>query len=197
MAWEDLVVRLYGSRRLLTPWVPGLRPTETRSVPVEEAADRMAQEIELEGLGTVDLCAQSWGSMVATRLAAEHPGLVRRLVLIGGQVRTPRLLSGVQAGLLRMMPASRLADAGVSKDRLRAMLDVARRTDLSDALPRITSPTLVLVGERDRAGQLGARALADGIEGARLRVVEGAGAALNEERPEELERLLRDFLDER
>ncbi|MGC5585287.1 alpha/beta fold hydrolase [Ornithinimicrobium sp. W1665] len=195
MAWEDLVVRLYGSRRLLTPWVPGLRPTETRPVPVEEAADRLAQEIELEGLGRVDLCAQSWGSMVATRLAAEHPDRVRRLVLIGGQVRTPKLVSGVQAGLLRLMPASRLADAGVSKDRLTAMLDVARRTDLTDALPRITAATLVLVGDRDRAGQLGARSLADGIAGARLRVVQGAGPSLNEERPEELEHLLRDFLD--
>lgn len=195
MAWEDLVVRLYGSRRLLTPWVPGLRPTETRPVPVEEAAARLDQEIDLEGLGTVDLCAQSWGAMVATRLAADHPHRVRRLVLAGGHVRTPRLVSGLQAGMLRMMPASRLADAGVSKERLTAMLDVARRTDLRDALPRVSAPTLVLVGERDRAGQLGAGALADGIPGARLRIVEGAGPSLNEERPEELERLLRDFLD--
>lgn len=196
MAWEDVVVRLYGSRRLLTPWVPGLRPTETRPVPVEEAAARLAQELELEGLTRLDLCAQNWGAMVATRLAADRPDLVRRLVLVGGQVRTPRLVSGVQAGLLRLMPASRLADAGVSKDRLTAALDVARRADLTDALPLVQAPTLVLVGGRDRAGQLGARALADGIPGARLRIVEGAGPALNEELPAELEQLLREFLDQ-
>ena len=38
MAWEDVVVALYGSRRLLTPWVPGLKPTDRRSLPLDQGA---------------------------------------------------------------------------------------------------------------------------------------------------------------
>lgn len=194
MAWEDVVVALYGSRRLLTPWVPGLRPTQKDPVALADAAAALDQQLMLEGMQQVDLCGLSYGAMVATRVAADFPDRVRRLVLIAGQVRPPKLALRAQAATLRMVPASRLADAGVSKERLLRALELARKTDLTDALPRITVPTLVLVGAKDKANQPGARALADGIEGARLRIVEGAGHALNVEAPGELVEILQDFL---
>ena len=195
MAWEDVVVALYGSRRLLTPWVPGLRPTEQRVMPLDDAAAALDQQLMLEGMQGVDLCGLSYGAMVATRLAADFPERVRRLVLIAGQVRPPRMLMRAQGAALRLVPASRLADAGVSKDRLLQALEMARSADLTDALPKVQAPTLVLVGAKDKANQPGARALADGIPGARLRIVEGAGHALNEDAPAALVDLLRDFLD--
>ncbi|WP_281964825.1 alpha/beta fold hydrolase [Serinicoccus marinus] len=195
MAWEDVVVALYGSRRLLTPWVPGLRPTEQRVLPLDDAAAALDQQLMLEGMQGVDLCGLSYGAMVATRLAADFPERVRRLVLIAGQVRPPRMLMRAQGAALRLVPASRLADAGVSKERLLQALEVARSADLTDALPKVQAPTLVLVGAKDKANQPGARALADGIPGARLRIVEGAGHALNEDAPAALVDLLRDFLD--
>ncbi|OLT44744.1 hypothetical protein BJF86_11210 [Serinicoccus sp. CNJ-927] len=195
MAWEDVVVALYGSRRLLTPWVPGLRPTEQRVLPLDDAAAALDQQLMLEGMQGVDLCGLSYGAMVATRLAADFPERVRRLVLIAGQVRPPRMLMRAQGAALRLVPAARLADAGVSKDRLLQALEVARSADLTDALPKVQAPTLVLVGAKDKANQPGARALADGIPGARLRIVEGAGHALNEDASAALVDLLRDFLD--
>lgn len=195
MAWEDVVVALYGSRRLLTPWVPGLRPTEKQVLPLSEGAAALDQQLMLEGMQQVDLCGLSYGAMVATRLAADFPDRVRRLVLIAGQVRPPRLLMRAQTTALKMVPASRLADSGVSKERLLQALEAARSTDLSDALPLILAPTLVLVGAKDKANQPAARTLAEGIPGARLRIVQGAGHALNEDAPTELVQILRDFLD--
>lgn len=194
MAWEDVVVALYGSRRLLTPWVPGLRPTEKDLVALPAAAATLDTDLMLEGMQQVDLCGLSLGAMVATQLAADFPERVRRLVLIAGQVRPPRALLKVQTGLMRMIPTSRFADSGVSKTRLLQMLAATNEVDLTDALPLITAPTLVLVGSRDKANLSGARALADGIPGARLRVVAGAGHALNQEAPEVLVGILEDFL---
>lgn len=195
MAWEDVVVQLYGSRRLLTPWVPGLRPTEKQVLPLSEGAAALDQQLMLEGMQQVDLCGLSYGAMVATRLAADFPERVRRLVLIAGQVRPPRLLMRAQATALKLVPASRLADSGVSKERLLEALEAARSTDLSDVLPQIRASTLVLVGAKDKANQPAARTLAQGIPHARLRVVQGAGHALNEDAPGELVEILRDFLD--
>lgn len=195
MAWEDVVVQLYGSRRLLTPWVPGLRPTEKQVLPLSDGAAALDQQLMLEGMQQVDLCGLSYGAMVATRLAADFPERVRRLVLIAGQVRPPRLLMRAQSAALKMVPASRLADSGVSKERLLQALEAARATDLSEALPRIEASTLVLVGAKDKANQPAARALAEGIPQARLRIVQGAGHALNEDAPGELVQILRDFLD--
>ena len=195
MAWEDVVVQLYGSRQLLTPWVPGLRPTERQVLPLPDAAAALDQQLMLEGLAAVDLVGLSYGAMVATRLAADLPERVRRLVLIAGQVRPPRLLMRAQGAALKMVPASRFADSGVSKDRLLQALDAARDADLTDALPRIQAPTLVLVGAKDKPNQPAARALADGIPGARLRLVEGSGHAVNQDAPGQLVQILREFLD--
>lgn len=195
MAWEDVVVRLYGSRRLLTPWVPGLRPTEREPMPVADAAARLDSDLMLEGLEQVDLCGVSYGAMVAAQLAADFPGRVRRLVLVGGQVKPPAAVMRLQGLALRMIPRSRFLDGGVSKEQVLRSQEVVRRLDLSDALPRITAPTLVVVGAKDLANQAGARALVAGIQDARLRVLEGAGHLVNAEKPEELTGLLNDFLD--
>lgn len=195
MAWEDVVVALYGSRRLLTPWVPGLRPTEREVLPLADAAAALDQQLMLEGLRQVDVCGLSYGAMVATRLAADFPERVRRLVLVAGQVRPPGMLMRAQSAALKLVPASRFADSGVSKERLLQALEVARAADLRDALAQVQAPTLVLVGAKDRANQPGSRALADGIPDARLRIVDGAGHAINEEAPAALTGLLRDFLD--
>ena len=194
MAWEDVVVALYGSRRLLTPWVPGLKPTETELVPLASAAAKLDTDLMLEGMQQVDVCGLSLGAMVATQLAADFPERVRRLVLIAGQVKPPKTVMRVQSAMMRMIPASRFADSGVSKDRLLRMLEAAREVDLTEALPRITAPTLVLVGSKDKANLPGARALADGIAGAQLLVVAGSGHAVNEDAPGELVRILEDFL---
>lgn len=194
MAWEDVVVQLYGSRPLLTPWVPGLRPTEKQVVPLADAAAALDQQLMLEGYQGVDLCGLSYGAMVATRLAADFPERVRRLVLIAGQVRPPRLLMRAQETALRVVPASRLADSGVSKERLLQALQAAREADLTDALAQVQAPTLVLVGAKDKANQPGARALAHGIPGADLRLVQGSGHAVNEDAPTELVRILEGFL---
>lgn len=195
MAWGDVVVDLYGSRRLLTPWVPGLRPTEHGPLSLVDAAAELDQHLMLEGVRTADLCGLAYGALVATRLAADFPDRVNRLVLIAGQVRPAKLAVRAQAAMLRLVPADRLARSGVSKERLLQTLDALRDLDLREALPRIQAPTLVLVGEHDRANLPAARELAAGIAGARLEVVTGAGHALNEDAPGELVRLLREFLD--
>ncbi|WP_097188992.1 alpha/beta fold hydrolase [Ornithinimicrobium cerasi] len=195
MAWEDVVVALYGSRRLLTPWVPGLKPTDKHSLPLDQAAAALDTQLMLEGMEQADVCGLGLGAMVAAQLAADHPGRVRRLVLVGGQVRPSRAALRMQSGLVRLAPAARLADAGLSKNRLLEALAVARDLDLTEVLPRIDAPTLVVVGSTDRAGQLGARALVDGIAGARLRAVPGSGPAVNVDAPAELVTVLREFLD--
>lgn len=196
MAWQDVVVPLYPTRRLLTPWVPGLKPTEKHPVPVTDAAAKLDTDLMLEGMEQVDVCGLSYGAVVATRLAADFPERVRRLVLIAGQVRPPRALMKVQLGMLRMMPASRLANSNVSKERLLRTLEVVREVDLTDALPQISAPTLVLIGSKDRANRPAAEALAAGIAGATLREMPGAGHQVNVEQPKELLVILREFLDD-
>jgi len=68
--------------------------------------------------------------------------------------------------------------------------------DVRDRLGRITQPTLVVVGELDEETPPSyAEALADGIPGARLERISGAGHLTPFEAPAALNALLRTHLD--
>jgi 2-succinyl-6-hydroxy-2,4-cyclohexadiene-1-carboxylate synthase len=65
---------------------------------------------------------------------------------------------------------------------------------LHDRLAGVTTPTLVVAGALDEAGADRARAIAAGIPGARLEIMEGIGHAPHREAPDRFRRLLLDFL---
>ena len=192
-SWEALTRQL-GARPIMTPWIPGLRPTDGQSPDYLEAAASLEADLARQVGGPVDICGLSYGAVVATQLAAAYPHRVRRLVLIAGQVRPPRLLMRLQLFVLRMIPASRFVSSGVSKASLLRVLAAMTELDLTAALPLITAPTLVLVGGKDRPNLPAARALSRGIADAQLRIVDHAGHTVNEDQPTELAALLVDFL---
>ena len=65
-----------------------------------------------------------------------------------------------------------------------ALCDAFLAIDITPHLRRISCPTLVLVGEKDILKHIGfARIIADGVRGARLRTIPGAGHAVVIEQP--------------
>ncbi|MFZ9629054.1 MAG: alpha/beta fold hydrolase [Ilumatobacteraceae bacterium] len=89
------------------------------------------------------------------------------------------------------------AAARVPADGLRASIEVLITHDSRPLLPSITAPTIVVVGELDGETPVAyAQALADGIPGAALHVVAGAGHLLNVEAPDAVTDLLRRHADD-
>ena len=77
-----------------------------------------------------------------------------------------------------------------------AQRGMAARRDSTYMLAAIDFPTLIIVGEEDTLTPVAeAEAMRDGIRGARLQVIEGAGHLSNIERPQEFNTALREFLD--
>lgn len=77
----------------------------------------------------------------------------------------------------------------------KAVLGVAERAPVAAELGGITAPTLVVVGADDRATPPEhARRIADGIPGARLRIVPDCGHSSTLEQPGVLSDLLTEFL---
>ncbi|MEW1671633.1 alpha/beta fold hydrolase [Streptomyces noursei] len=71
----------------------------------------------------------------------------------------------------------------------------AERPDYTGLLPRVTVPTLVVVGAADEFTPVAdARVIHDAVPEARLTVIEGAGHMPNLERPEEFNAALAEFL---
>jgi pimeloyl-ACP methyl ester carboxylesterase len=77
-----------------------------------------------------------------------------------------------------------------------AQRGMAERRDLSYMLPGMYFPALIIVGAEDTLTPVAeAERLRNGIRGARLHVIEGAGHLPNLERPEELNTALCEFIE--
>lgn len=89
--WLQLAPHLAARRRLIAPDLPGWGDS-TRLVDADYGyaaqADRVARFIETLAIGPVDVVGHSMGGGIAAVLAARHPALVRRVVLMdAGGVR--------------------------------------------------------------------------------------------------------------
>jgi len=128
----------------------------------------------------IHLCGMSLGALVAAQVAAEHPESVRRLILQGASIRPAE--HGQRAirffrsrpGWWYMKAASDLPD----RPALLAMVNAVEEADIRGFLPRITAPTLILCGARDKECLPDAQPLADAVPHARLVVVPHTGHAM-------------------
>jgi 3-oxoadipate enol-lactonase len=174
------------------------------------------------GLDRVHLGGLSLGGMVAMWLAAHAPERVDRLVLLCTSARLGppetwvRRAASVRAGGMETIAEAVLARWFTPGfvERHPGVVGWARRLlfttppegyagccaaigkmDLIPVLGRITAPTLVIAGAEDPATPPDHGALiAAGIPGARLTVVPGAAHLANVEQPDEIDRLLPEFL---
>lgn len=176
-----------------------------RAVPPGELAAWVAGRLE-ELRTPVDLVGHSLGALVAVRVAASRPELVRRLILIappGIASRRSALAYGwpLVASLLRARPrflvrlATDAARAG-PRNILRGGRYVAA-ADATGEAERVRAPTLLIWGAHDRlvpsiTGDFWLRALPR----ARLHVITGASHVPMIESPAELVAAISEFRDE-
>lgn len=148
----------------------------------------------------VDVVATSLGVPIAVRWAAQDPGRVRRLVLYGGMAAGAELAPPeVQEQVIALVAThwgygsdlvtdifapeanggTRAAAAAYQRDCcsgsfVAELLRMVYRVDVTADLRGVAAPTLVLHREDDRVVPcVQARRIADGIAGARLRVLPG------------------------
>lgn len=159
----SLAEHLSGHGRVVRVDLPGYgeAPEPERILTMERTADLLAAFIRAHDLhrspGGLVLVGHSMGTQVVTEVAARHPGLADRVVLIAPTVNprertAPRQLLRLARDLAIESPkvivigAREYLRAGPNlRRKLRAML--VHRPE--DAYPRVTVPTLVLRGEYD------------------------------------------------
>lgn len=188
-------------------------------------ADCLAGVVDAAGLGPAHVVGHSFGGGVSIALQARRPDTVRSLTLVGAYAGWRGSLGAEEAGeRLSGVLASLEGDHDDLLDRFAATLfgpaappeatDLSRRVltdfrvegartmaiafaeaDLTDALPRVTVPTLIVHGEHDVRAP---RAVADGlhraIPEAELVVIPGAGHESYLEDPTAFNAALDEFL---
>jgi pimeloyl-ACP methyl ester carboxylesterase len=98
--------RLAAGRRLIAVELPGHGHTAVPDRPLryEEMADQIARLINHLGLEQADLMGVSLGGGVALRTAIQHPGLIRRLVVVSAPFRQDGWFPEVVAGQAALGP---------------------------------------------------------------------------------------------
>lgn len=125
----------------------------------------------------------------ARLLDADTVLLARTLAL---SAMSPALLSGIGHGDLDELVAG---FEGLVEERIAGQIDLDRRIDISDRLPRVKAPTLVLSSADDQIlPSYHQRALAEAIRGAGYREVPG-GHGLPFEDPQRFASVIAEFLD--
>ena len=171
---------------------------------LREAATWLAEWVEAVGVGPCHLVGHSMGGYIAIRLAARHPELLRRLVLVSpAGVPTGRSMVSYGVPLLAASLAAAPSFLPVlALDAARAgpltILRAARELlaeDVRDDLQVIVSPTLLIWGNRDALVPPSlAPAMRDEIRDARLVLLHGAGHVPYYDRPHQFNDALLRFL---
>ncbi|QMU67160.1 alpha/beta fold hydrolase [Streptacidiphilus sp. P02-A3a] len=141
------------------------------------------------------VCGISLGSVVAAGVAAERPELVDRLVLSGPVIAPARSGPGL-IRRYRRWPGWLVRAVTDVPDRAGwlAVVGAMEATDLTDLLPSITAPTLVLCGQRDRECLPDAHTMAAAVPAAHLVVVPHVGHLIPVTAPKAFDAVVGGFL---
>ena len=204
-------VRLATTYKVYVPDLPGfgLSGKPSRILDVAGLADALAAWMRVMRLPAATLLGNSFGCQIIAELGVRHPTLVDRVVLQGPTIDAHA--RSMRRQVLRWTMNSpfepRAAwtslgavvrqdyrDAGVG--RVIATFRHAVRDRIEDKLPRLDVPALVVRGTRDpivpqRWAHEAARLLPQG----RLVVVPGGAHTMNFTSPDDLARVVRDFLE--
>lgn len=169
--------------------------------------DAMADETEavIAHLGIAPTHVVGWsdGGIIALLLAMRHPGLLRRVVLIGANFHHAGFKAaefGPDAPFFAPLEASYAERGPDGREQFRSIAE--RVTHMWTSEPALTPadlvaamvPTLVMSADRDAITLEHTLRLFESLPQAELAVVPGASHGLPEEKPELVARLIADFL---
>jgi len=171
---------------------------------LEETADRLAAWMDVHAIRSANLVGHSMGGYIAASLAAEHPELVAKLVLVNAATFFPQEGPKLDpARLIRWLPTfPPLLAPILLRDAIRAgpvaLWEASRDllgSDLRPKLELIAAPTLVVWGDQDGLLPVElAHELHDRVPHSQLRIIEGVGHNPMWEAPEVFNELVLRFL---
>ncbi len=197
----------------------GHSPDDGKPFSYRKMAEETAALIEALGIGPVDIVGHSDGGNIGLIVAAEHPNLVRRLVVSGANIRaglppeelkrreswTPEQVTAkVREFETRLPPFMRadyekVAPGGaaawpVLMEKFYRLALVPIAVDPA-ALKQIRTPVLVIAGDKDFTSIEETLEIQRAIPKARLFIVPGTGHGTFTQQPELMNLAIRRFLE--
>ena len=218
MAWPSPLRRLSGFR-VYTPDLPGHGKSKGHGLQgIAAYGKAVVTWIQNLDVPKVFLAGHSMGGAIALWVALHHPELVRALLLVSTGARLPVNLSLIEELATQVgfpTAVEKIASWSFSSKVEPALIENTKRQmlgtrpsvmvgdfracdsfDLSERIGEIQVPTMVLVGDEDKmTPERFSEGLVEGIPGAELKVIAGAGHMLPLEQPDQVARVVRDYLE--
>ena len=161
----------------------GVGRTDKPDIPYEIGmlADDTVGLMDALGIRKAHIMGTSMGSQIAQTIAAQYPDRVKGLILVVGLTRVLPMMRAL-GFIMRILPGSKEKATGwiyqqkspPTPESFQRMADAANRCDTRELLGRISSPTLIVNGTKDRIVPMRITwELASGIPGAHLVLVDG------------------------
>jgi 3-carboxy-cis,cis-muconate cycloisomerase len=222
--WDGVVPELTARYRVVRYDLRGHGETSTPPGPyaIEDLGADLIALLDRIGVERASLVGSSIGGMASVWVAAHARARVERLVVIGSAARLGPASGWLDRSRAVLMEGTaRVAEAVTPRwvapafaaahpevmERYRVMFAAADPAgyagcciaiagmDLTDALGRITAPTLVAVGSEDPATPPGlSQVMVEAIPGARLAIIDGGAHLPSLDQPAEVARLLLEHL---
>ncbi len=207
--WGAQFSGLAPHRRVVAPerQAQGHTPDRPGPLTYEAMTEQTVRFLRALDLGPVDLLGWSDGGMIGTRVAAEHPELVRTLSVTGSGFSSAGYVPGSMEELVALTPedddmqmfAAMYAQASPDgPEHFPAVWEKfqvlwGEPFDWTGLLALIAAPTLVIVGDDDYVTIEHAERFARAVSGGQLAVVPGASHLVPMEKPELFNQLVLDF----
>jgi 3-oxoadipate enol-lactonase len=223
--FEPQYEALGATYRLIVPDVRGHVESGQTQAPytMKQFADDMIGLLDALGIQQARVLGHSMGGTIAQQMAVDYPARVQAMVLAETTygLKSDRMLSLLtrwSEPLIRMIGIKRLVPMTVKqlsarspqyKALLEAMFkphldnpanfwNISRANNAFDGkgqLKRIQCPTLILIGEHNRATHRFGRYMVEAIPNARLMTIPGAGHMLNWDNTEAFNRAVLEFFE--
>ncbi len=131
----------------------------------------------------VNICGLSLGGILALQFCAEHSGKVNKAVFVGAQYVMPKFMLRLQNTVFRLMPQSAFSGTGFGKRDFLSLAKSMESLDFTEDLKKISCPTLIICGERDKANKKAAIQMNEQMQGSKLLIIEGSGDEVNSDAP--------------
>ncbi len=215
LLWRRTLEGLSGSARAFAVNLPGHPQGEIICHTIDDYSEALHTYLQEGGLVRPVVCGHSMGGAVAMRLAISHPDAVGGLILVSTGARlgvSTEILEGLRDGPMRAIEnvitpwsfnsidlgLAREARAALSISNLPVFLNdylACEGFDVRNDLPRISAPTLVVCGDKDRmTPPKWSHYLGSNIPGAELIFIKDSGHMIPLERPDSLAGVVQSFL---
>ncbi|WP_415980433.1 alpha/beta fold hydrolase [Faecalicoccus pleomorphus] len=139
------------------------------------------------------ICGLSLGGVLALDFALEYPDHVKKLVLIGTPHKVPKILFRVQNLVFHFLPKSVFKEMAFDKKETLALTKSMIDLNFENRIHDFSIPTMLICGDQDKANIKSSQYFNDHMMNAKLTIFSNTGHIVNEEKPQELAKLLNDF----